>query len=470
MKADQIALTNEVLEKAGVITPSPDAPTGTPSAASGFDPWVIINKLDLWWMKQKYYYRREGDGGFSELSQGEVTRILEVDFSLNRETQIKGILNVVLKDRYLAGVADVAGNRAGIQNIGGKRLLIASSPKLIEPADGECETILSFLTALLGEDGSLRFRLWLKFGYEALREPRHRPGQCLVLAGPSGKGKGVLQSHLITPILAGREADPKAWLFGGEKFNEELIASEHLKMEEMPSSVAYENRLMLAERMKEMSVNTTQRLRGMHKSALTVKPQWRVSMSLNDEPDRLKVLPPLTPDFRDKLLLLKTSSENFCARFANDNADGFEIFLRIAEREMPAFAAHLLALECPKSHRDHRYGVRSFVDPTIEEMLFDQEPESIMLTLIDEYLFPSSLDFQEDGSGELNPWKGSATELREKLIDEGSKGHKTARKLLDGAAEVCGRLLGRLAKKFPDRFSEHRTGKKRSWVIQPPSD
>lgn len=111
------------------------------------------------------------------------------------------------------------------------------------------------------------------------------------------------------------------------------------------------------------------------------------------------------------------------------------------------------------------------MDPTIEEMLFDQEPESLLLTLVDDVLFgPGSLDFREDGSGQLNPWKGSATELRDKLTDQDSKGFMTARKLLDGAAEVCGRLLGKLAKKFPERFSEKRTGKKRSWIIQPPSE
>jgi hypothetical protein len=446
-----------------------------------FDPMEVILKLDLWWKGSKYYFRRTGDDGFSELNQAEVARLLRVDHGLGNERmktpsggvipgQVDQLLHQVVKERFVDAVAAVAGVKAGVYDFGGGRLLVTSSPKLIVAVAGDCETILSFITTLLGQDGALRFQLWLKFGYEALRDNRRRPGQCLVLVGPSGKGKGVLQTHIITPILAGREADPKKWLSGDEKFNEELIASEHLKMEEMPSSVRYDDRLVFGERLKELTVNHSQRLRGMHKSAVTVKPQWRVSMSLNDEPERFRGLPPLTPDVRDKVLLLKTSSENFFARYDDENENALEIFLRAVEKELPAFAAHLLALEVPPALQDRRYGVRSYVDPEIEERLFEQEPESLLLTLIDESLFPASLDFRDDGSGELNPWKGSATELRDKLTDQNTKGHMTARKLLDGSAESCGRLLGKLAKKFPERFSEKRTGKKRSWVIQPPSE
>ncbi|MEY2907189.1 MAG: hypothetical protein RLZZ408_1660 [Verrucomicrobiota bacterium] len=465
--------------------PVPSSAQGTAAAPPPFfDPMEVIQKLDLWWKGSKYYFRREGDDGFSELNTAEIARRLRVGFGMDNKPmkrpddpaggvipgQIDRLLDLVVKERFVDAVAAVAGKRAGVYDFGGGRLLVTSSPKLVEPAAGECETILAFLTTLLGEDGSLRFRLWLKFGYEALRDNRRRHGQFLVLVGPSGRGKSMLQSSIITPVLGGREADPKKWLLGDEKFNEELIASEHLKVEEIPSSVRYDDRLTLGERIKELCVNHSQRLRGLHKSAVTVKPQQRLSLSMNDEPERLRCHPPLTADLRDKEMLLRTSAENFFARY-DDEEGGPEIFLRAVEKELPAFAAHLLALEVPPSLHDRRYGVRSFVDPTIEEMLFDQEPESLLLTLVDDVLFgPGSLDFSEDGTGQLNPWKGSATELRDKLTDQDSKGFMTARKLLDGAAEVCGRLLGKLAKKFPDRFSEKRTGKKRSWIIQPPSE
>lgn len=459
--------------------PSQDAPAAVPF----FDPMEVIEKLDLWWKGSKYYFRRDGDDGFSELNQAEISRFLKVDFGLSNKPltlpdnpaggtipgQVDRVLNHVVKFRYVDAVASVAGVKAGFYQDGGARLLVVSTPKLIQPAPGESETILSFLQTLLGDDGSLRFRLWLKIGYEALRANQRRHGQALVLCGPSGKGKSVLQSKIITAVLAGREADPKSYLSEKTDFNSEMIASEHLKIEEIPSSVRYDDRLTLGERIKELCVNHSQRLHEKNKVAVTVKPQWRLSISLNDEPERLRCLPPLTTDFRDKLLLLKTSKEDFFSRYDGET-DPLDCFISAVERELPAFCAHLLTLEVPETLKDRRYGVRSYVDVEIEELLFDQEPEALLLSLVDEVLFGSaSLDFKADGSGGFNPWEGSATELRDKLTDQNSKGYMSARKLLDGAAEQSGRLLGKLEKKFPERFHLKRTGKKRSWIIQPPS-
>jgi len=483
--SDQAKLTNDLLKKSGVIETSLDSPSGTPS---GFDPMPIIRKLDLWWFKgSKYYFRRQGEDGFSELNQAEMARLLRVDFGIDNKPgkdpssgvtipgQHDQLLNQVMKERNVHAVADVAGVKAGVHNWGKGRVLVTSSPRLIEPVPGDCETILGFIKTLLGEDEGQRFLLWLRFGYEAVKNGYRQPGQCLVLVGPSGKGKGVLQTYIITPILGGGEADPKKWLSGDEKFNEDMIESEHLKIEEIPSSHRYDDRLMFGERIKEMVVNQSQRSRGMHKKAVAVRPQQRLSISLNNELERLKCLPPLTPDFVDKLLLLKTSSEDFFKRYDKATENALEIFLRAVERELPAFAAHLITLQVPTSLRDRRYGVRSFVDPEIAEQLFALQPESQLLALIDEFLFPSSLDFKDDGSGELNPWRGSATELREKLTTQESKGHTGARTLLNGDLGAIGRMLSKLAEKYPDRFSPpdapgNRTGKKRSWVIQPPSN
>lgn len=461
--------------------PVPLASQGAdPAPQPILDPKDVIEKLDLWWKGSKYYFRREGDDGFSELNQAEIARFLRVDFGMDNKPwkdpagalipgQIDRLLNHVVKFRYVDAVASVAGVKAGFYQDGGARLLVVSTPKLIDPVPGECETILSFLQTLLGEDGSLRFRLWLKVAYEALRDNQRRHGQALVLCGPSGKGKSVLQTKIITAVLGGREADPKSYLSEKTDFNSEMIASEHLKIEEVPSSVGYDKRLTLGERLKELCVNHSQRLHEKNKVAVTVKPQWRLSISLNDEPERLKCLPPLTPDFRDKLLLLGTGKEDFFQRYDGE-ADPLGCFLSAVAKELPAFCAHLLALEIPETLKDRRYGVRSHVDVTIEELMFEQEPEALLLALVDEVLFgPTCLDFKNDGSGDFNPWEGSATDLRDKLTDQDSKGYMSARKLLDGAAEQCGKLLGKLENKFPDRFHQKRTRKKRCWIIQPPS-
>ena len=477
-----IDLTNALLREKGVLPPEP-SPAGEPAAPPSFDPMPIIEKLDLWFQGSKYYYRREGGESFSELSAAEITRLLRVDFSLSNRPmerpddptagripgQIDRVLNHVVKHRFIDVVASVAGKKAGFYEENGFRLLCMTSPKMIDPVAGECDTILDFIKTLLGDDGSLRFMLWLKVGFEALRKSRMHPGQCLVLCGKSGSGKSVLQDVIITGILGGREADPKSYLLGKTDFNPELISSEHLKMEEIPSSVRYDDRVVLGERIKEICVNLSDRLHAKNRHAQTVKPQRRLSLSLNDELERLRCLPPLTADFRDKLLLLRTTDGNFFARYDGIEG-GFEIFMESVKKEMPAFAAYLLALVVPEALKDRRYGVRSYIDPEIEEMLFDQEGESILLALIDDMVFGSSSNLCFDNeTGTFTPWEASSTEVVDKLTEQGVKGFSTARKLLEGSADKCGQLLGKLAKKFPERFEKARVGSRRFWIIKPPS-
>jgi len=472
--SDQVELTNAVLQKAGVIKAPSTAADG--SSAPSFDPASVCEKYGLWSCNGKYYWR--GGDSFLEFGPQDVARALRVEGFSRREiddsttggkipSQIDRILDHTVRVRAVAFAGEVAGHKAGVYGKGSKRYLITTSPVLIEPLQGECPIILEFLRVLLGEDGSLLFMLWLKFGFQAIRKSQRQQGQCLVLCGRSGKGKGVLQKLIITPVLGGRSANPKKWLLDKDQFNTDLVGAEHLMIEEMPSSVKYDDKVAMAERIKEICVNHETRQRDMHSKGRNVNPLWRLSMSLNDTPENLRMFPPLIDGFDDKLIFLRTSSESFLARY-DAMEDGFRVFLRDVESELPAFAAHLLALVVPEELKDRRYGVRSYVDPEIAEMLYQQEPESFLLTLIDE-MFGESLDFKDDGSGQLNAWTGSATDLKEKLTDSGSKGHISARKILDGHVSQCGILLGKLEKKFPERFARDRDGKSREWTIQPPS-
>lgn len=471
--SDQVDLTNAVLQKAGVIEAPSTAAGG--SSAPSFDPASVCEKYDLWSCNGKYYWKE--DDCFREFGPQDIARSLRVAGYSRREiddsttggkipSQLDRILDHAVRFRAVAFAGEVAGHKAGVHGKGSKRYLITTSPVIIEPIEGECPIILEFLRVLLGEDGSMRFRLWLKFGFQALRNGRRQQGQCLVLCGPSGKGKGVLQSFIITPVLGGRSANPKKWLLDKDQFNTDLVGAEHLMVEEMPSSNRHDERVALAERIKEICVNHETRQRDMHSKGRSVNPLWRLSMSLNDAPENLRVFPPLIHGFKDKLMFLRTSSEEFLARY-DAIEEGFQVFLGLVENELPAFADHLLALEVPEERKDRRYGVCSYVDPVIEDLIYQQEPQSFLLTLIDE-MFGESLDFKDDGSGQLNPWTGSATDLKEKLTDSSSKGHTTARKILDSHVSHIGSLLGRLEEKFPERFSRDRDGKARAWTIQPP--
>ncbi len=90
------------------------------------------------------------------------------------------------KDVYYVG--PLAGHIAGFYEIDESRILVTNSPKIITPEKGEWPVLDQFLRNLF-VDGDRDQRPyvygWIKVAFEALRDGHHRPGQALVIAGPT---------------------------------------------------------------------------------------------------------------------------------------------------------------------------------------------------------------------------------------------------------------------------------------------
>lgn len=437
-----------------------------------FDPFAALEELGIFWLvgSQSYFLRRhEGERErFVDMGAQEVRRKLRVRNFRNRPnpeageavSQIDRILDAATEKHAVDLCIRLAGWKAGVYEMEGGRVLVLDSPILIEPRKGEWPTIESFLGALLGSKQSQYFCAWLKVAYEALRTGRRTPGQCLIIAGPSGCGKTLLQSLIITPILGGRSADPKAFFFGRTDFNVELMAAEHWLIGEVPSSARYDDRLFFGERIKEVVANNTQRLHKKNRDAVTVSPFIRPTITLNDEPEKLGCLPPLTEDFKEKIMLFKAGPAlDFWKRF--DDAEDLRESVRAAfERELPAFLNYLIDWPIPEDFRDRRYGVCSFYDHELFETVNEADHAELLLGLIDVELWRLS----PSGSA----WRGKACELQKALLADDSEVKGPARQILHVSPSRCGQILRSLAKRYPSRVAEKRMADGRVWTIQRP--
>src|SRR4029078_4317598 len=122
------------------------------------------------------------------------------------------------------------------------RFLVTVSPALIAPAHGECTVISAILRSLTGGPeepyGALQCELllgWLAAAVQCLYQQSLRSGQALVLAGPAGSGKSVVQNCILTPLLGGRSAKCAPYLQGKTSVNGELFGAEHLMLEDESS-------------------------------------------------------------------------------------------------------------------------------------------------------------------------------------------------------------------------------------------
>ena len=442
-----------------------------------FDPLAICEKIGLYWLDGSgSYFLRSGEGSlmrFREMGSAEVRRELRfhclktkadqesADPLARSMSEIDRVLHATTKTRAVDAAASVAGTPAGVYEKQGGRLLVRNSPQLIEPQEAPCPRISRFLRKLLGIEGSLHVCYWLKIAYEALRAGEIRPGQCLIICGPPGCGKSFLQHQIITPILAGRAADPKSYFFGRTDFNSELVGAEHLLIEEVPSSNHNEDRNNFGEKIKEVVANDLMRLHKKNRDAISVHPFHRISITINDHPEKMKVLPPLTGDFTEKIIMRQAQdAREFFLEF-KDAPNPRRAVQDAIEEELPAFCNELLKLEIPEEMKSSRYGVASYVGEELASMLFEQEPESQLLLLIDKELFgPGSIHAGKD-------WQGDAEDLQQYLTDDARPSRKSASKLLNYST-ACGQLLAKLKSKYPSRFRKHRKADHRGWIISPP--
>ncbi len=367
---------------------------------------------------------------------------------------IKFICLDVQRSRWLAYAAPLAGYDRGFYEFNSEPVLVTKSPRLIVPAAGEWP-ILEKLLENMFVDGTIDQRPyvlgWLKVAIEALRVQSIRPGQALGLAGEAGSGKSLFQD-LITEMLGGRSAKPFRYMSGATSFNSELFHAEHLMIEDEVSSFYTAKRVEFGTRIKEITVNLSHSCHAKQKTAVQLKPFWRLSISLNDEPEHLQILPPIDDSIADKLMLLKVYNRPM--PMPTRTPDERAAFRRTLSSELPAFVDWLLRWEIPQELWNERYGIETFRHAGVLDAVENLGPEMRLL----EYL---RMFLPDPGPDAHIPWMGTAAELSARLqLAYG----QDIRSILNWNGATAA-YLGRLAKKFPKKIKHLRTAEERKWVI-----
>jgi VirE-like protein len=441
--------------------------------ASNNRPKVIHAHYDT---GRKCYWTQNSRGGWIEINEQSLRRLLKrhgfnaTPAQGQRLSEVDQKLSETQLEQDVAYAGPLAGHRSGVLECYGNRILVTTSPKLIEPTAGEWPMLNRFLENLL-VDGSYDQRpcvyAWLKLAYEALRAEQRRPGPVMAIAGPRNSGKSLLQ-NLFTEILGGRVAKPYRYMSGHTDFNGELFGAEHLMVEDEAPSTDLRSRRALGAHIKAFTVNETQSCHVKNRQALTLSPFWRVSISVNDEPENLMILPPISDSehdsLGDKIILLRANLAEMPK--PTETLEQYAIFWQTLMSELPAFLDFLLHWEVPTEMRHPRYGMKTWHHPELLLALDALAPETRLLSLIDETLFT---DHETPGnlitsSKAKDLWQGTAEQLERLLCDNPTVGYE-ARKLLSWPT-ACGTYLGRLSKKHPPRVQQGQRSDARRWILR----
>ncbi len=361
------------------------------------------------------------------------------------------LLDIALKQNVdYAG--PLAGYAAGTRlEVNGMKILVSNSPRLIAPAKGKCETVERFFGDLLDADGSQlpRFLGWLKTSLAALRAGRYRPAPVLVLAGPAQCGK-TKAAALLTELLGGRMANPYSFMMGGTDFNSELFGAEHLIVDDEIPSTDIRSRRAFGSAVKQALYSEGARFHPKGGKAATLRPFWRLTVCLNEEPEDLMVLPPMGGDeaMGEKFLVLKCRRPEW---LPNDAGEWARLWVALVG-ELPAFVALLDKFKVPLAMRDARSGVRGWQHPDLAEALSELSPEMMLWAMIDRCKIAGD-----------SYWEGTASEL-EHLLRSKLESWEVDR--VFKFSNSCGVYLGRLAASKKEQITKRKTDGVWRWKIQ----
>ena len=363
----------------------------------------------------------------------------------------------------IARYGPLCGRNAGFYVENGIRHLVTESMQLIEPIKDKAPVIVAILRGLFTDENDPEissaqghtFLGWMQSSVRALRAGRFVQDQAMVIAGPKDCGKSLVQHLVITPCLAGRAVDGQKFFLRNNDFNSDLYRAEHITMDDCQASTKISDRLAFGAKLKGATVGSAVGdLHGKGKDGIAIRPWWRVSVTVNDDPEALLVLPPLNADIADKIILLK--ARQFEMPMPTSNQKEREEFTAAIRAEIPAFLHFLLnEYEIPEQFRDpRRYGVATYHHPELVELLDGLSPEKELLDLIDATLFfdPGQLAIRI-----------SAADLETKIRER----HPYRANKLFTFSQACGKYLHRLSQKHPGRISKNPTNAVKLWKINP---
>jgi hypothetical protein len=426
---------------------------------------AIVEKLGLYYDSGKLtYYGKNNRGGWVAIQAHDAKRwIAQAGFKTRaREHQTiseaDAILVAIQKINDVDYAGSLAGHKMGIYEIEGARILVKDSPVFVEPRPGDWPLWKGIILRMLGPEQQTYLFGWLKTAVRSLCTGSLRHGQAMVLVGPKACGKSLLQNELFTPLLGGRSTKSYRYMSGKTPFNAELLGSEHLMVEDEAASTDIRARRNFASEIKQVTGDKVTSCHPKFRTAISLTPFWRLSITLNDEPENLLILPPLEESLSDKLIILKADFRPMPMPTVTD-VDRVT-FARSLRAELPHFVDFLLHLEIPRHLQSERYGMTHYQHPDILEALSTLAPETKLLDLIDTVLFNSAKSPQK--------WKGKAAQLEELLIQQNSPVRQSAMRLLSFPT-ACGIYLGRLGSTYPERFSLDHKRDGNYWIIQRPT-
>ena len=370
--------------------------------------------LDEYWFNGKTFFKLLYGNAVSIPKEQLLLELRQAGFSVRVRrgraiSEVEEALLTVSNNNRIDEIAPVVFSSERIVSYNATRILNCSNLVPVEPdSDGDpakwpfLHQWLNQLFANSSKNSALDyFYSWMQRFYTAVLDRVPLQGQALLLVGPTGRGKSLLSNKIISGLVGGF-SDASDYLSGQTKFNKDLGRVASWVIDDTTSAASFQDQRRATELLKRAVANPRVEYMAKYADAMSIPWTGRVILSLNMDANSLSVIPSLDTSNRDKLMALLISNKSTNSFPANSQLEA------TIEQELPHFGKFLLDWKVPKEVEDvGRFGVQSYIDPTIADAAYDNSSRSSIAELV-EFFAKRCREIHPD----MGRWSGTLTEFQ----------------------------------------------------------
>lgn len=389
------------------------------SFTKAYEQKKLTTLLDEYWFNGRSFFKVLHNSAVTIPKEQLLLELRQAGFSVRTKkgsplSELESAVLTVSNQNRIDEIAPVVFSADRVVTYNGSRILNCANIEPVAPdADGDPSKwpfLSQWLHQLFVNSGDRPaieyFFAWLKRFYKATHDRKFVQGQALVLVGPTGRGKSLLSNKVVGSLVGGF-ADASDYISGQTKFNKDLGRVAAWVIDDTTSAASFQDQRKATELLKRSVANPRVEYQAKYADALSIPWTGRVVMSLNMDANSLSVIPSLDSSNRDKLIALRIRDD------ATNEFPENEILEATIASELPHFGKFLLDWPVPPEVRDvGRFGVKSYIDPSIAEAAYDNSHRSAIAELV-EFFVKRCREINET----MAVWKGTLTEFQVALHD-----------------------------------------------------
>lgn len=375
---------------------------------SQFEIGRIGQCIERYWYDGKNYHIEQESGNFITAAKEEAFLDLQARHELSNQrmrgevlSEANKALHQVQTVKRVESAVPYVYNKNVIVNFEGKRYFNTSRITPLAPNDkskkwGEdFPFIAEWAEGMFGKEQLPWEQSWLAYAYQSFLNGTPKKGHCHIMVGPSNCGKTMWNTKLLATIFGGH-IKCSEYLVGKTEFNDHLFENGLWTVDD-EAGASGESHVKFSSKIKEFVANDTFVVNAKFKKSGRVSWCGRLSITCNNDPMSMRMLPDLDMSTRDKLMVFN------CEKFSGF----YEGWLDVMLKELPYFCAWLRDYKIPDDHKDFRFGVKAYLSPVIEALSHADGRYSHIVELL-EIFRDSQLEKGEE-------WVGTCSELLKHL-------------------------------------------------------